>query len=65
SRFPGGVLFSSHDHEFVSSVANRIIEITPSGVFDRMMPFDDYLADEQIRQLRKEAYAGTDKKIRI
>ena len=64
-RFPGVVLFSSHDHEFVSSVANRIIEITPSGVFDRMMPFDDYLADEQIRQLRKEAYAGTDKKIRI
>ena len=64
-RFPGVVLFSSHDHEFISSIANRIIEITPTGVFDRMMPFDDYLADEQIRQLRKEAYAGSDKKIRI
>ncbi|MBQ6781724.1 MAG: ATP-binding cassette domain-containing protein [Treponema sp.] len=64
-RFPGVVLFSSHDHEFISSIANRIIEITPKGVFDRMMNFDDYLADEQIKQMRKEAYAGTDKKIRI
>ena len=64
-RFPGVVLFSSHDHEFISSIANRIIEITPAGVFDRMMNFDDYLADDQIKQLRKEAYAGTDKKIRI
>ena len=41
--FPGVVLFSSHDHEFISSIANRIIEITPNGVIDRMMPFDDYL----------------------
>ena len=64
-RFPGVVLFSSHDHEFISSIANRIIEITPKGVFDRMMNFDDYLADEQIKQMRKEAYAGTDKIIRI
>ena len=64
-RFPGVVLFSSHDHEFISSIANRIIEITPKGVFDRMMNFDDYLADEQIKQMRKDAYVGTDKKIRI
>ncbi len=64
-RFPGVVLFSSHDHEFISSIANRIIEITPKGVFDRMMNFDDYLADDQIKEMRKEAYAGSDKKIRI
>ncbi|MBQ7158217.1 MAG: ATP-binding cassette domain-containing protein [Treponema sp.] len=64
-RFPGVVLFSSHDHKFISSIANRIIEITPKGVFDRMMNFDDYLADEQIKQMRKDAYVGTDKKIRI
>ncbi len=64
-RFPGVVLFSSHDHEFISSIANRIIEITPKGVFDRMMNFDDYLADEQIKQMRKAAYEGSDKKIRI
>ena len=64
-RFPGVVLFSSHDLEFISSIANRIIEITPKGVFDRMMNFDDYLADDQIKEMRKEAYAGSDKKIRI
>ncbi|MCR5698590.1 MAG: ATP-binding cassette domain-containing protein [Treponemataceae bacterium] len=63
--FPGVVLFSSHDHEFISSIANRIIEITPKGIIDRMMPFDDYLADEQIKQMRKEMYEGTNKKIKF
>ncbi len=64
-RFNGVVLFSSHDHEFISTIANRIIEITPKGVIDRMMNFDDYLKDEQVKSLRKEYYAGTDKKIRF
>ena len=64
-NFPGVVLFSSHDHEFISSIANRIIEITPKGIIDRMMPFDDYLADEQIKQMRKEMYEGTNKKIKF
>ena len=64
-KFPGVVLFSSHDHEFISTIANRIVEITPKGVIDRMMPFDDYLKDEQVKALRKEYYAGTDKKIRF
>ena len=64
-RFGGVVLFSSHDHEFISTIANRIIEITPNGIIDRMMNFDDYLKDEQVRALRKEYYAGTDKKIRF
>ena len=64
-KFPGVVLFSSHDHEFISTIANRIIEITPKGVIDRMMPFDDYLKDDQVKALRKEYYAGTDKKIRF
>jgi ATPase subunit of ABC transporter with duplicated ATPase domains len=64
-KFPGVVIFSSHDHEFVSTVANRIVEITPRGVIDRMMNFDDYLKDEQVRQLRKEFYQGLVKKIRI
>ncbi|MFC2420767.1 MAG: ABC-F family ATP-binding cassette domain-containing protein, partial [Treponema maltophilum] len=49
TAFSGVVLFNSHDHEFISSIANRIIEITPGGVIDRMMNFDDYLADEQIK----------------
>lgn len=64
-KFPGVVLFSSHDHEFISTIANRIIEITPNGIIDRMMSFDDYLKDEQVKSLRKEFYAGTDKKIRF
>ena len=50
---------------FVDSIANRIIEITPNGIIDRMMDFDDYLKDNSIKELRKEYYAGTDKKIRI
>ncbi|MCH5294850.1 MAG: ATP-binding cassette domain-containing protein [Treponema sp.] len=64
-RFNGVVLFSSHDHEFISTIANRIVEITPKGIIDRMMNFDDYLKDEQVRQIRKEAYAGTNRKIRF
>jgi ATPase subunit of ABC transporter with duplicated ATPase domains len=58
--FPGVILFNSHDHEFINSIANRIIEILPQGetggLIDRMMPFDDYLADASVKQLRAEAY---------
>ncbi len=54
--FTGVVLFNSHDHEFINSIANRIVEITPAGVIDRMMPFDDYAADEQVKALRAELY---------
>ena len=54
--FAGVVLFNSHDHEFINSVANRIIEIVPGGCIDRMMPFDDYLKDESVKELRAQAY---------
>ncbi|MBP3607212.1 MAG: ATP-binding cassette domain-containing protein [Treponema sp.] len=64
-NFPGVVLFTSHDHEFISTVANRIIEITPNGVIDRMMPFDDYMADDQVRNLRAEYYKDSDRKIKF
>ena len=57
-EFPGVVLFTSHDHEFVNSIANRIIEFCPGGVIDRMMRFDEYLKDEQVRSLRDEYYHG-------
>ncbi|EEV21397.1 ABC transporter, ATP-binding protein [Treponema vincentii ATCC 35580] len=63
--FPGVVLFNSHDHEFISSIANRIVEITPGGVIDRMMPFDDYIRDEHVHELRNEYYGGMAKKILI
>ncbi len=64
-RFPGVVIFNSHDHEFISSIANRIVEITPRGIIDRMMNFDDYLNDRQVRELRNEYYQGIAKKIHI
>ena len=53
-EFPEVVLFTSHDHQFVASVANRIVEILPKGVIDRVMDFDEYLADESVAQLRLE-----------
>jgi len=57
-EFPGVLFFASHDHEFVTSIANRVIEICPGGVIDRYMSFDDYLGDEQVKQLRDEYYHG-------
>jgi ATPase subunit of ABC transporter with duplicated ATPase domains len=60
--FPGVLLFNSHDHEFINSIANRIVEILPQsegaggGCIDRMMPFDDYLRDESVKQARAAAY---------
>lgn len=64
-NFPGVVLFTSHDHEFIQSIANRIVEITPNGVIDRMMSFDDYIADDVITEQRKELYQGTGKKLKF
>lgn len=55
--FAGTLLFCSHDHELVNTVANRIIEITPNGFIDKMMPYDDYLADQKIAALQEEMYA--------
>jgi len=54
--FKGTMLFTSHDHELVSTVANRVIEITPNGVIDKMMPYDDYLKDEKIAQIQEAMY---------
>jgi len=47
-------LFASHDHEFVSTVANRIVEITPAGIIDRVMGFDEYLEDAEVARMRDE-----------
>jgi ATPase subunit of ABC transporter with duplicated ATPase domains len=55
--FNGNLIFASHDHELVNTVANRIIEITPNGFIDKMMPYDDYLVDDKISQLQDELYA--------
>lgn len=56
AEYQGTLLFTSHDHELVNTVANRIVEITPNGIIDKMMPYDDYLADSKIAQLQEELY---------
>lgn len=56
-NFKGSVLFTTHDHEFAQTVANRVLEITPKGIIDRYMSFDDYLEDPKIKELRKNMYA--------
>ncbi|WP_298732697.1 ATP-binding cassette domain-containing protein [uncultured Chitinophaga sp.] len=56
NNFKGIVLFTTHDHTFMQSVANRIIEITPKGVIDRLTTFDEYLDDARVRALREEMY---------
>ena len=56
-NFKGTILFSTHDHEFAQTVANRIIEITPKGVIDRYSTFDDYLSDPKIKELRNKMYS--------
>jgi ATPase subunit of ABC transporter with duplicated ATPase domains len=52
------VLFASHDHQFVATVANRIVEITPSGIIDRAMGFDEYLEDAEVGRVRDELCHG-------
>ena len=54
--FKGNVLFSSHDHEFINTVADRIIELTPQGTIDKLMSYDDYIYDEQIKAQRAGMY---------
>ncbi|MCL4113411.1 UNVERIFIED_CONTAM: hypothetical protein GTU68_051214 [Idotea baltica] len=56
--FPGTVIFTSHDHHFTQTVANRIIEITPNGMIDRLKTLDEYLEDPAIKELRQEMYKG-------
>ncbi|GGH57197.1 ATPase subunit of ABC transporter with duplicated ATPase domains [Filimonas zeae] len=57
NTFPGVVLLTSHDHTFMQTVANRIIELTPKGIIDRLMTFDEYLADARVKELRQEMYS--------
>jgi len=56
SNFKGIVLLTSHDHTFLQTVANRVIELTPGGIIDRLMSFDEYLTDDRVKQLREELY---------
>ena len=55
--FKGNILFASHDHEFIQTIANRIIELTPNGIIDKMMDYDDYITDERVAAAREKLYA--------
>ena len=63
--FNGVILFNSHDHEFISSIANRIVEITPNGIIDKMMSFDEYIESEDVKKTRSSLYGEDLKKIQI
>jgi ATPase subunit of ABC transporter with duplicated ATPase domains len=56
--FPGIVMLTSHDHTFLQTVANRIIELTPKGIIDRLMTFDEYMEDKRVKELREEYYGN-------
>ena len=56
--FKGNVLFTSHDHEFIQTVANRIIELTPGGIIDKIMDYDDYIVDPTVAELRAKYYGA-------
>jgi ATPase subunit of ABC transporter with duplicated ATPase domains len=55
-KYPGNIFMSSHDHEFIQSVSNRIIELTPNGTIDKLMEYDDYISDDNIKALREKMY---------
>ncbi len=54
--FKGNILFSSHDHEFINTVANRIIELTPNGSIDKLMTYEDYIHDDRVKELKAKLY---------
>ena len=56
--YKGNVLFSSHDHEFIQTVANRIIELTPNGIIDKMMEYDEYITSDHIKELKARMYGA-------
>ncbi|WP_250432599.1 ABC-F family ATP-binding cassette domain-containing protein [Hanstruepera flava] len=58
-NFKGTVLFTTHDHEFAQTVANRVVELTPNGIIDRYTTFDEYMQDSKIKALREKMYAVT------
>tara|TARA_R110002033_G_scaffold8849_2_gene29972 strand:+ start:2391 stop:4094 length:1704 start_codon:yes stop_codon:yes gene_type:complete len=58
-NFKGTILFTTHDHEFAQTVANRVVELTPNGVIDRYTTFDEYMQDKKIKELRDKMYAVT------
>ena len=55
--FKGNIIMSSHDHEFIQTVCNRMIELTPNGIIDKIMDYDDFISDEKVLALKEKLYA--------
>ena len=56
--YKGNILFASHDHEFIQTVADRIIELTPNGIIDKLMEYDDYISDDRLREQKEKLYGA-------
>jgi ATPase subunit of ABC transporter with duplicated ATPase domains len=56
-NFKGNILLSSHDHEMLETVCNRVLELTPNGAIDREMTYDEYLSDKKVKELREKMYS--------
>ena len=56
--YKGNILFASHDHEFINTIANRVIELTPNGTIDKLMTYEDYIHDPKIKELREKMYGA-------
>lgn len=56
TKYPGNIFMSSHDHEFIQSICNRVIELTPNGIIDKLMEYDNYIEDEKIKSLKEKMY---------
>jgi ATPase subunit of ABC transporter with duplicated ATPase domains len=65
TEFPYPILLNTHDHQLIQTAANRIIEFTPKGIVDKRIPFDDYLASDEIQSLRQEMYGGSQVRLSI
>jgi ATPase subunit of ABC transporter with duplicated ATPase domains len=57
TRYKGNLLMASHDHEFIQTICNRVIELTPKGCIDRKMEYDDYITNDRVKELREQYYA--------
>jgi ATPase subunit of ABC transporter with duplicated ATPase domains len=57
TRFPGNIIFASHDHEFIHTVADRIVELTPNGIIDKKMSYDDFITDERVIAQKEKLYS--------
>ena len=56
--YKGNILFASHDHEFINTIANRIIELTPNGTIDKLMNYEEYIHDDRVKELREKLYTN-------